>query len=228
MTAEVRIKINRADVKASVQEITKVFSESLKRWWDEEPRRDKGDKLFYCPVCSRTASTTYYSLKRYGKPKCLTCDKTEMEEYDGQHFRKLRQRLVDEALPKVPQIVEALLEVVSIHGILDGAEAVVEYYLLSIRPDYTPNEFRYDPFTKRLEAFFYYYDSSQHLDALKTLIKKAWKLGLGILVHIYPGHREMPLPYHHLPIGYDIVNGYKIKMTAEELQEFARGYGGFY
>jgi hypothetical protein len=39
MTTEIRVKINRTDVKTSAQEVTRVFSESLKRWRDEEPRK---------------------------------------------------------------------------------------------------------------------------------------------------------------------------------------------
>jgi hypothetical protein len=227
MTTEIRIKINRADVFASAQEIVKVFSESLKKWREEEPQKEKGEKLFYCPVCTRTASVTYYRLKKYGKPKCLTCE-TEMEEYDRQQFRKLRQKLADEALPKVPQVVEALLEVVTIHGFTDPLLVEINGSELRIKPDLTPNDFRYDAAAKRLEAFYYYYDTQKHVESLKALIKAAWKLGLGILVRIEPRHKKMPLPYDNLPAHYDIFNGHEIKMSAEELWGFVRGRGGLY
>ncbi len=226
MNTEIRIKINRADVKASAHEINQIFSESLKKWREEKPRKDKGEKLFYCPSCSKALSLTYYRLKKFGRPKCLACD-VEMEEYDDRQFAKLRQRLADEALTVVPRVVEALLEVAEVHGILDGAEAVVEYgHVLSVRPDRTPNEFRFDASTRRLEAFYYYYDTPKHVESLKALIKAAWRLGLGILVRIEPRHKKMPLPYNNLPSYYDIFNGHEIKMTAEELWGFARGYGG--
>jgi hypothetical protein len=120
------------------------------------------------------------------------------------------------------------LKVAEIHGILDGAEAVIDREMLHIRPDYTPNEFRYDPSARRLEAFYYYYDLPQHVESLKELIKAAWRLGLGILVHIYPGHMRMLLPYDFLPVRRDVFNGFEIKMSAEELWGFARGYGGLW
>jgi hypothetical protein len=216
------LKIKKADLKNAVPEITKVFSENLKNWQKEEPRKDKGEKLFYCSVCSKTASLTYYRLKKYGKPRCLTCE-TEMEEYDSQQFRKLRQRLADEALLKVPQVVEALLGVVSVHGFTDPLVVRIDGSELYIKPDLTPNNFRYNASTKRLEAFYYYYDTSQHMESLKTLIKAAWRLGLGILVYIDPNHKRMPLPYDNLPANYDIFNGHEIKMSAEELWGFRAG-----
>ena len=232
MITEIRIRINRADVFRSAQEITQVFSDALRKWREEEPRKERGEKLFHCPVCSSTASETYYTLKKYGKPRCTKCG-VEMEEYDGQQFKKLRQKLADETIKISPQVVKSLLEVAAIHGIIDGAEAVVDRELLYIKPDYTPNEVRYDPSTRRLEAFYYYYDTPQHVESLKSLIKAAWRLGLGVLVRIEPSHMKMPLPYDEplpyddLPISRDLFNGIEIKMTAEELWGFARGYGGF-
>jgi len=227
MITEIRIRINRADVFRSAQEITQVFSDALRKWREEEPRKERGEKLFHCPVCSSTASETYYTLKKYGKPRCTKCG-VEMEEYDGQQFKKLRQKLADETIKISPQVVKSLLEVAAIHGIIDGAEAVVDRELLYIKPDYTPNEFRYDASTKRLEAYYYYYDLPQHVESLKALIKAAWRLGLGVLVHIEPSHMKMPLPYDDLPISRDLFNGIEIKMTAEELWGFARGHGGLY
>jgi hypothetical protein len=50
----------------------------------------------------------------------------------------------------------------------------------------------------------------------------------GVLVRIEPRHKKMPIPYDNLPVSYDAFNGYEIKMTAEELRGFARGYGGLY
>jgi transposase-like protein len=220
------LKIKKPELKTSVQEITKVFSESLQKWRDEEPQRDKGEKLFYCPVCSETRSLTNYRLKKYGRPKCFKCDGIEMKEYDAQRFRELRQRLADETLPKVPQVVETLLGVVSVHGFTDPLVVRIDGSELYIKPDLTPNNFRYNASTKRLEAFYYYYDAPQHMESLKALIKAAWRLGLGILVYIEPSHKRMPLPYDNLPANYDIFNGHEIKMSAEELWGFARGYGG--
>jgi hypothetical protein len=222
------VKLNRADLKsASTKEkITQIFSESLRKWKEEVPRKDKGEKLFYCPSCSLTMTETYYRLKRYGKPKCLTCGGIEMVEFDAQRWRELRQKLVDEALQIVPQVVEALLKVAEVHGILDGTEAVVEYgHVLRINPDHTPNNFRYDASTRRLEAYYYYYDLQQHAESFKELMKAAYRLGLGILVRIYPNHMRMPLPHIGLPSRYDIFNGHEIKMTAEELRGFAWGRG---
>ena len=46
------LEIKKSELKP--QEITKVFSESLQKWRDEEPLKDKGEKLFYCPVCTRS------------------------------------------------------------------------------------------------------------------------------------------------------------------------------
>jgi len=220
------LKIKKPELKTSVQEITKVFSESLQKWRDEEPRRDKGEKLFYCPVCSETRSLTNYRLKKYGRPKCFKCDGIEMKEYDAQRFRELRQRLADEALSIAPRVVEALLEVVTAHGFTDPLLVAIDGGELRLKPDLTPNEFRCNASTRRLEAFYYYYDTPQHTESLKVLIKKAWELGIGILVHIEPSHMRMPLPYNNLPASRDIFNGVEIKMTAEELWGFARGYGG--
>jgi hypothetical protein len=224
MITETRIKINRADVSKSAQEITEVFSESLKKWREEEPRRDKDEKLFYCPVCSETKPSNY-RLKKYGRPRCLRCD-AEMAEFDRNHFRELRQRLTDEALSIAPHVVEALLKVVETHGFTDPLVVEIDKGELRFKPDLTPNVFRYNASTKRLEAFYYYYDTPQHVESLKALIKAAWKLGLGILVRIEPHHKKMPLPYDNLPAHYDIFNGHEIKMTAEELWGFVRGYGG--
>ena len=226
MITEKRIKLNKADLFKSALEITQAFSEMLKMWREEEPRKDRGEKLFYCHVCSYVSAKTYYHLKRYGKPKCPTCG-VEMAEFDAQRWKELRQRLADEALQATPRAVEALLKAAEVHGFLDGAEAVVEYgHVLRIVPDHTPNELRYDASTRRLEAFYYYYDLPQHVESLKALIKAAWQLGLGVLLRIYPNHKTMPLPYDNLPIGRDMYGHIEIKMTAEELRGFARGYGG--
>jgi len=224
----IKIKINRADVSKSAQEITEVFSESLKKWREEEPRRaNKDEKLFYCPICSHIATETYYMVKKRGRPKCLTCG-VEMADFDEKRFKELRQRMADETLPIVPRVVETLMEVVSIHGFTDPLVVEIDKGELRFKPDLTPNVFRYNASTRRLEAFYYYYDTQKHFESLKALIKAAWKLGLGVLVRIYPDHMRMPLPYRNLPASYDIFNGHEIKMTAEELWGFARGYGGLY
>jgi len=207
------LKVKKSELKTSVQEITQVFSESLKKWREEEPRKDKGEKLFYCPICSHTMTETYYIFKKYGRPKCPMCN-IEMADFDRNRFRELRQKLADEALPIVPRVVEALLEVVAVHGFTDPLLVRIDGGELRIKPDLTPNEFRYNASAKRLEAFYYYYDAPQHVESLKALIKAALRLGLGILVRIYPDHKKMPLPYDNLPISYDVFNGYEIKINA--------------
>jgi hypothetical protein len=187
----------------------------------------RGDKLFYCPTCSRTAAETYYMVKKYGRPKCWACDGIEMVDFDKKRFRELRQRLADEALPIVPRVAEALLEVVKTHGFTDPL--IIEIYdqMLYIFPDITPNEFRYDASTKRFEAYYHYYDTPQHVESFKALIKAAWKLGLGILVHINTNNMLKPLPYDNLPAvrPTKYFGGIEIKMAAEELRDFVRGYG---
>jgi hypothetical protein len=226
------IKINKADLNKSALEITgkitQVFFESLKKWGEEEPIKLKGDKLFYCPICSHTTTESYYMVKKYGRPKCLACG-VEMVDFDKRRFRELRQRLADEALPIVPRVVEALLEVAEAHGFTDPLIVEIHDQVLYVDPDITPNEFRYDASTKRLEAYYYYYDAPNHVESLKALIKAAWRLGLGVLVRMEPHHMKMPLPYYNLPISRPdrgIFYGYEIKMTSEELRGFARGYGG--
>lgn len=220
------IELNKADLRSAREKITQIFSESLRKWKEETPRKERDEKLFYCPSCSYAMVETYYRLKRYGKPKCLTCE-AEMVEFDAQRWRELRQRLADEALQIAPHAVETLLKVAEVYGILDGAEAVVEYgYMLRIKPDYSPTNFRYNASTRRLEAYYYYYDLPQHVESFKELMRAAYKLGLGILVHICRDHMRMPLPYVGLRPHLDIFNGHEIKMTSEELRGFARGYGG--
>jgi len=91
MITETRIKINKADLSKSAREITQVFSDALRKWREE-------------------ASKTYYMLKKYGKPRCTRCG-VEMEEYDARQFKKLRQKLADEAIKISPQVAESLLEV---------------------------------------------------------------------------------------------------------------------
>ena len=60
------IKINKADLdRSALEKITQVFSDALRKWREEEPIRMKGDKLFYCQTCSRTAAETYYMVKKY-------------------------------------------------------------------------------------------------------------------------------------------------------------------
>jgi hypothetical protein len=222
------IKINKADLMSAREKITQVFSESLKKWKEEEPIKLKGDKLFYCPTCGYTATESYYMVKKYGRPKCWACGGIEMLDFDKRRFRELRQRLADEALPIVPRVVEALLEVAEAHGFSDPLIVEIHDQVLYVDPDITPNEFRYDASTKRLEAYYYYYDAPNHVESLKVLIKAAWQLGLGVLVRMEPHHMKMPLPYYNLPISRPrgIFYGYEIKMTAEELRGFARGYGG--
>jgi len=149
-------------------------------------------------------------------------------ELDRNRFRELRQRLTDEALSIAPHVVEALLKVVETHGFTDPLVVEIDKGELRFKPDLTPNDFRYNASTKRLEAFYYYYDTPQHVESLKALIKAAWRLGLGILVRIEPHHKKMPIPYDNLPAYYDVFNGHEIKMTAEELWGFVRVYGGLY
>jgi hypothetical protein len=219
------IRLNRADLRSAQEKITQIFSESLKKWKEEVPRKERDEKLFYCPSCSSAMTETYYRLKRYGKPRCLTCGGIEMVEFDAQRWKELRQKLADDALKIAPQVVEALLKVAEVYGILDGADAVVEYgHILRISPDYTPTNFRYDASTRRLEAYFYYFDLPQHVESFKELVRQAYRLGLGILVHICRDHMRLPLPYD-LPVTRDIFNGHEIKMTAEELRGFVWGHG---
>jgi hypothetical protein len=221
------IKINKADLdRSALEKITQVFSESLKKWREEEPRKERGEKLFYCPTCSRTAAETYYMVKKYGRPKCRTCGGIEMADFDKNRFRELRQRLADEALPIVPRVVEALLEVVKVHGFTDPLIIEIHDQMLYISPDITPNEFRYDASTKRLEAYYHYYDTPQHVESLKALIKAAWKLGLGILVRINTNNMLKPLPYDNLPaVRPKYFGDIEIRMAAEELRDFVRGHG---
>ncbi len=226
MRAELAIK--KSELKPSgLEKITQVFSESLKRWREEEPFRLEGEMLFYCPACSFTIAESHSMVKRYGRPRCLACG-VEMVDFDEGQFKELRQRLADEALSIASRAVEALLEVVEAHG---GDILFVEVYdqMLYMRPDYALNEFRYDAGAKRFEAYYHYYSTPGHVMSLKTLIEKAWELNFGILVQIHPGYMTMPLPYGYLPAvqpKHGFFNGVEIKMTAEELRDFfARGFG---
>jgi transposase-like protein len=189
----------------------------LTRWENEKPRRDKDEKLFYCPVCTYKSTKTYYMLKKEGRPKCPVCG-VEMADFDETKFRELRRRLAEEARKILPHVVEALMEVAKEHGVVgDGPEVEVAGAVAVVRPDHTPNEFRYDASKRRLEAFYYYYDMAGHERSLKELAAAARRLNLGLHVAIYPGHAKMPIPF---PYTYNAFNGFVIEMNSDEL----RGY----
>lgn len=223
MRAELAIR--RSELKTSVQKINGVFSESLKKWRGEEPFCLEGDVLFYCPVCSYTATESKHIVERYGRPRCWACGGVEMVEFDEKQFKELRQRLADEALSIVPRVVEALLEVAEAHGSADLLFVEIYDYMLTVYV--AQNSFRYDASTRRLEAYFHRYDSPRHVEALKALVKKAAELGLGVLVQINTAFMKMPLP-DGLPAaqpGRGFFYGVEIRMSAEEVRSFfaARG-----
>ena len=201
----------------AVSKIAEKALAELARWEEEKPRKDRDEKLFYCPVCSYTATVTYYMLKKYGKPKCPACD-VEMAEFDEVKFRELRRRLAEEGRKILPRAVEALMEVAKVHGVVGGEpEVKVEGPVVAVRPDHTPNEFRYNASKRRLEAFYYYYDMVEHERSLKALAAAARRLGLGLYAAIYPDHAKMPMP---LPYSYDAFKGLVIEMDANELCEY--------
>jgi len=201
----------------AVSKIAEKALAGLARWEEEKPRKDRDEKLFYCPVCSYTATVTYYMLKKYGKPKCPACD-VETAEFDEVKFRELRRRLAEEARKILPRAVEALMEVAKVHGVVGGEPEVrVESHAVVVRPDHTLNEFRYEASLRRIEAFYYYYDTERHEKSLKELAAAARRLGLGLHVVICPGHARMPIPF---PYSYDVFNGFVINMNSDEL----RGY----
>jgi len=222
MRAEFTIKGSEPSVK---EKMTQVFSESLKRWREEEPFKLEGYELFYCPVCSYVVAETRRFVERYGRPRCWACGGIKMTDFDEVQFMELRRRLADEALSIAPRIVEALLEVAEAHGFYI---LFVEIHdsVLYIYPSFT-NGFSYDAGARRFEAYFHRYDVPRHVEALKTLVKKALELGLGILVQINPTYMKMPIPYD-LPAvqpGRGFFYGVEVEMSAEGLRNFfaARG-----
>jgi hypothetical protein len=201
----------------AVSKIVEKALAELAGWEEEKPRKERDEKLFYCPMCSYTLAMTYYRLKKYGKPKCPTCG-VEMIDFDESKFRELRRRLAEEARKILPDATKALLDVAAIHGSIRGSggepEVVVEGAMVIVRPDHTPNEFRYNASKRRLEAFYYYYDTERHEKSLKELATAAWRLGLGIHVTICPDHAKMPIPFPH---HRDAISGITIDLNRDEL-----------
>jgi hypothetical protein len=171
----------------------------LARWEEEKPEKDRDEKLFYCPVCSYAVAETYYRLKKYGRPKCPTCD-VEMIDFDESKFRELRRRLAEEARKILPDVVKALIEVAKAHGVVGEPEVRAEGPVVAVRPDRTPNEFRYNASLKRLEAFYYYFDMVGHERSLRMLAEAAWRLNLGMRAAICKDHAKLPIPfpYYHM------------------------------
>jgi hypothetical protein len=182
-----------------VSRIVEKALEELARWEEERPRKDRDEKLLYCPVCSYAVAETYYRLKKYGRPKCPTCD-VEMIDFDESKFRELRRRLAEEARKILPDVVKALIEVAKAHGVVGEPEVRAEGPVVAVRPDRTPNEFRYNASLKRLEAFYYYYDTVEHERSLRMLAEAAWRLNLGMRVAICKDHAKLhiPFPYYHM------------------------------
>jgi len=203
--------------KIRVSKIVEKALEELARWEEERPRKDRDEKLFYCPICSYALTTTYYRLKKYGRPRCPTCD-VEMIDFDESKFRELRRRLAEEARKILHRAVEALLDVVAVYGTVGEPEVKVEsqygWITVVVRPDHTPSEFRYNASLRRMEAFYYYYDMEGHEKSLKELAVAARRLGLGLHVVIYPGHARMRIPF---PYSYDAFNGFIVDMNSDEL-----------
>jgi predicted RNA-binding Zn-ribbon protein involved in translation (DUF1610 family) len=124
----------------------------LARGEEEKLHKERDEKLFYCPVCSYAVAETYYKLKKYGRPRCPTCG-VEMIDFDESKFRELRRRLAEEARKILPDAVKALTEVAKAHGAVGEPEVKAEGPVIAVKPDRTPNEFRYDASKRRLEAF---------------------------------------------------------------------------
>ncbi len=221
----VEFTIKKSELKTSGK-IIQVFSESLKKWREEEPFKLEGDELFYCPACSYVATESRRIVERYGHPRCWACGGIKMVEFDERRFKELRQKLADETFRILPRVVEALLEVAEAHEFGDLLFVEIYDQMLCVYPG-VMNAFRYDAGARRFEAYFHRYDAPRHFEALKTLIKKALELNLGVLIQINPTYMKMSLPYG-LPAVRpkdSIFSGVEIRMTSEELRDYFKAVG---
>ncbi len=175
--------------KQIVEEVLK----ELARWAKEKPQKEKGYVLFYCPSCTRTYSVSRSTVKRWlGPPECLRC-KVVMVRYDEERFGKRRQKLAEKAKRVLPRLIEIFVKAAEIYTKWPSTKWRLEDGRITFKPSNDPTEFVYDFAQDTVHALFFYFDLPQYREAADYLATEIKRMGLRVLLDIYPPHGDPSL-----------------------------------
>jgi transposase-like protein len=174
------------------QQIVEEVLKELARWAKEKPRREKGYVLFYCPSCTRTYSVSRSTARRRGPPGCLRCG-VVMVRYDEEGFGKRRQELAEKTKRVLPRLIEIFVKAAEIYTRWPSPSWRLEDGRFTFKPSNDPTEFVYDFAQDAVHMLFFYFDLPQYREAADYLTAELRRMGLRVLLDIYPPHADRSL-----------------------------------
>ncbi len=174
------------------QLVEKVLKE-LAKWEHERPRREKSLILFYCPSCTRTYSANRSTVRRWlGPPGCLRC-RTVMTRYNEEEFARRRHKLAEKARRVLPGLFNIFIKAAETYTRWPSPKWRLEDGRFTFKPDNDPTEFVYDFAHDAVHLLFFYFDLPQHREAADYLAAELRRMGLRVLLDIYPPHADRQL-----------------------------------
>jgi hypothetical protein len=175
--------------KQIVEEVLK----ELARWAEEKPQKEKSRILFYCPSCTRTYSASRSTVRRWlGPPECLRC-RVMMVKYDEEGFGKRRRELAEKAKRVLPRLFEVFVKAAEIYTKWPSPKWRLENNCITFKPGNDPTEFVYDFVHDAVHLLFFYFDLPQYREAADYLITEIKRMGLRVVLDIYPPHADRNL-----------------------------------
>jgi hypothetical protein len=173
----------------TIEEVLK----ELAKWAEEKPRKEKSRILFYCPSCTRTYSASRSTARRWlAPPECLRCRVT-MVKYDEVEFSKRRQELAEKASRFLPKLFEVFVKAAEIYTRWPSPSWRLEDGRFTFKPSNDPTEFVYDFAQDAVYMLFFYFDLPQYREAADYLVSTLTRMGLRVLLSIYPPHADRSL-----------------------------------
>jgi hypothetical protein len=174
-----------------VNQLVEEVLKELARWAEERPRRERSRILFYCPSCTRTYSASRSTVRRRGPPECLRC-KVIMVKYD-EGFGKRRRELAEKARRLLPKLIEIFVKAAEIYTRWPSPKWRLGDGYVVFKPGNDPTEFVYDFAQDVVHLLFFYFDLPQYREAADYLITEIKRMGLRVLLDIYPPHADLSL-----------------------------------
>jgi hypothetical protein len=171
----------------------KQIIEMLNKWAEEKPQKEKNRVLFYCPSCTHTYSASRSTVRRWsGPPSCSRC-RVSMVKYDEVEFSKRRRKLVEKAKRVLPRLFEVFLKAATIYTKWPSPKWRLGDGYVVFKPSDDPTEFVYDFVHDAVHLLFFYFDLPQYREAADYLITEIKRMGLRVLLEIYPPHADRNL-----------------------------------
>jgi competence CoiA-like predicted nuclease len=174
----------------STQQIVEEVLKELARWAEGKPQKEKGRILFYCPSCTRTYSASRSTARRWlVPPGCLKCG-VMVVKYDEEKFSKRRQELAEKAKRILPRLIEIFVKAAEIYTKWPSPSWRLEDGHFTFKPSNDPTEFVYDFAYDVIHLLFFYFDLPQYREAADYLVAEIKRMGLRVLLDIYPPHTD--------------------------------------